>query len=119
MAGNGKMWTIGGVFDSEYPQKVRYSHGQPQNGERVTWSWEDNKSRTIATVSDEMEESLQVFLPKKPLQHQFGSRTIAYHIEETQKLCNINLVRTQLLIILKRCKTFAISIWFAQNCLLC
>ena len=59
------MWTIGRSFDSEYPREVTYGHGQPQNGERVTWSWEDNKSRTIATVSDEVKESLQVFFAQK------------------------------------------------------
>ena len=81
------MWTIGKGFDSEYPRKVRYGLGQPQNG--VTWSWEDNKSCTIATVSDEVEESLQVFVPKKTLQHQFALHTIVCNIEEMQNLCYI------------------------------
>ena len=130
MAGNVKMWTIGRGFWLWIPPKSQiWSFGQPQNGERVTWSWEDNKSRAIATVSDEVEESLQVFLPKKkfatpiwfahnclshwrdvkPLQYKFGLHTIPYHIEEMQNLCNINLVCTQLLIKLKKCKTFATS----------
>ena len=81
------MWTIGKGFDSEYPRKVRYGFGQPQNG--VTWSWEDNKSCTIATVSDEVEESLQVFVPKKLCNTNW--------VEELQNLCNV--------------------IWLADNCL--
>ena len=64
------------------PKSQIWPLDHPQNGERATWSWEDNKSRTIATVSDEVKESLQEFLPKKHLQHQFGLDTIAYHIEE-------------------------------------
>ena len=36
-----------------------------------------------------MEESLQVFVPKKTLQHQFALHTIVCNIEEMQNLCYI------------------------------
>ena len=124
-----KTWIIGGIFDSEYPQKVRYDHlttprmekeppgpGKttrvaPLPQSRMMWrkACKNFCPKTFATPIWFGHNCLSHWRDVKPLQYKFGLHTIPYHIEEMQNLCNINLVCAQLLIMLKKCKTFATS----------